>query len=87
MIRYLSLNESKELLSQISGRNQIRDYCIITLFLNCGLRVSELVGVNIRDFYEDMLRITGKGNKERVVYLNDACLHAVAAYRQERGAN
>lgn len=84
MIRYLSLNESKELLSQISGRNQIRDYCIITLFLNCGLRVSELVGVNIRDFYEDMLRITGKGNKERVVYLNDACLHAVAAYRQER---
>lgn len=84
MVHYLSLNESMKLLENISGRNQIRDYCIITLFLNCGLRVSELVGVNIRDFHEDMLRVTGKGNKERIVYLNDACMHAVEAYMLKR---
>ena len=69
MVHYLSLDESIKLLENISGRNRVRDYCIITLFLNCGLRVSELVGVNIRDFHEDTLRVTGKGNKERVVYL------------------
>lgn len=84
MVHYLSLDESIKLLGNISGRNRVRDYCIITLFLNCGLRVSELVGINIRDFHEDTLRVTGKGNKERVVYLNDACLNAVDAYMSER---
>jgi len=84
MVHYLSLDESVKLLENISGRNRVRDYCIITLFLNCGLRVSELVGVNIRDFHEDTLRVTGKGNKERVVYLNDACMQAVLAYTSER---
>ncbi len=84
MVHYLSLEDSIKLLENIGGRNKIRDYCIITLFLNCGLRVSELVGVNIRDFHEDMLRVVGKGNKERVVYLNDACMHAVKAYTDER---
>lgn len=84
LVKYLSVDESMQLLSSISGINQSRDYCIITLFLNCGLRVSELVGINLKDFNEDMLRIVGKGGKERVVYLNDACLEAVSIYRSER---
>ena len=84
MVRYLSLDESLTLLSSIEGRNRVRDYCIVTLFLNCGLRVSELVGINIRDFHEDVLRVTGKGNKERIVYLNDACMAAVEGYRKLR---
>lgn len=84
LVKYLSVDESLQLLENISGINLIRDYCIITLFLNCGLRVSELVGINIKDFSEDMLRVIGKGGKERVVYLNEACLMAVEAYRAER---
>lgn len=78
--RYLSLDESLSLLSHIEGPFQKRDYCIITLFLNCGLRVSELCGIDLGDIRGDQLRVVGKGNKERVVFLNDACLHALADY-------
>ena len=50
---------------------------LITLFLNCGMRLTELVTINMGDFRQDTIRITGKGNKERLVYLNDACLEAL----------
>lgn len=75
--RYLTLDESIQLLDSIEGENTQRDLCIITLFLNCGLRISELVGLNLSDIREDRLRVLGKGNKERTVYLNPACLAAL----------
>ncbi len=78
--RYLSLEESQRLLSAVDGANMERDYCILTLFLNCGLRISELVGLNVADIAADHIRIMGKGGKERVVYLNDACVQAINAY-------
>jgi site-specific recombinase XerD len=81
---YLTLDESIRLLDAISGPNELRDYCIITLFLNCGLRVSELTGLNTKDIREDTIRVLGKGNKERQLYLNDACLEALAAYMAVR---
>ena len=82
--RYLSLEESKKLLTAVDGKNRIRDYCIICLFLNCGLRISEIVGLNISDVRDDSLRVLGKGNKTRIVYLNEACIKAINAYMQER---
>lgn len=82
--RYLTLDESKDLLSAIDGENKYRDYAIITLFLNCGLRLSELVNINIADFKDDILIVTGKGNKERAIYLNDACIAAVRNYLRVR---
>lgn len=78
--RYLSLSESLQLLEAVSGPNEIRDYCILTLFLNCGLRVGELVGLNVQDIREDTVRVLGKGNKERQLYLNEACLSAIQSY-------
>ncbi len=78
--KYLTLRESLDLLESIDGPFQERDYCIITLFLNCGMRVSELVGINLQDLADDRLRLLGKGNKERIVYLNQACLNAIEAY-------
>ena len=78
--RYLSLSESLKLLEAVSGPNEIRDYCILTLFLNCGLRVGELVGLNVQDIRDDTIRVLGKGNKERQLYLNEACLGALAQY-------
>ena len=77
---YLTLEESKRLLSVVDGKNKERDYCILCIFLNCGLRISELVGLNLQDDHGDSLRILGKGNKERVVYLNDACREALDRY-------
>lgn len=77
---YLTLNESRSLLSSIDGENKERDYCIITLFLNCGLRLSELCSIDISRIKEDTLTIVGKGNKERTIYLNTACLKAINAY-------
>ena len=77
--RYLSLSESIQLLEAVSGPNEVRDYCILTLFLNCGLRVGELVGLNVQDIREDTVRVLGKGNKERQLYLNEACLDAIQA--------
>lgn len=82
--RYLSLEESRMLLRSIDSRNQERDYCIICIFLNCGLRISEIVGLNISDIRSDNLRVIGKGNKERVVFLNDATAEAINAYLEVR---
>lgn len=78
--RYLSLSESLRLLESVSGPNETRDYCILTLFLNCGLRVGELVGLNVQDIRDDTVRVLGKGNKERQLYLNEACLDALKQY-------
>lgn len=82
--RYLTLQESQQLLMAVDGKNRARDYCIICLFLNCGLRISEIVGLNISDVRPDHLRIMGKGSKERTVYLNDACVEAINEYIQVR---
>lgn len=80
--KYLSLNESKKLLNSVDGKYKVRDYCILTLFLNCGLRVSELAGISVGDINRDdhILRVLGKGSKERMVYLNDACMAAIRDY-------
>lgn len=78
--KYLTLDESVQLLESVEGKNQERDYCILTLFLNCGLRISELVGLNLNDIQDDALRILGKGNKVRIVYLNEACKQALEQY-------
>lgn len=83
--KYLNLEESVNLLDSVDGANQIRDYCILTLFLNCGLRISELVGLNVTDVREEQLRVLGKGNKERMLYLNDACKRALSDWMTERG--
>lgn len=83
--KYLTLEESLELLKSIDGKAKERDYCIITLFLNCGLRLSELVGLNLGDIRSDnSLRVTGKGNKERIIYLNDMCILAINDYLKVR---
>ncbi|MBR4799647.1 MAG: tyrosine recombinase XerC [Clostridia bacterium] len=82
--KYLTLNESLRLLDSVpkGDRNYERDYCILTLFLNCGMRLAELVGINLQDIAEDMtkLTVTGKGSKMRVVYLNSACRAALENY-------
>lgn len=78
--KYLTLEESIQLLSAVDGQNRERDYCILTIFLNCGLRISELCALNTTDIQEDALRVLGKGNKVRIVYLNDACKQALDAY-------
>lgn len=84
--KYLTLDESVKLLTNINSKELLRDYCIITLFLNCGMRLSELVGINVGDIREDTIRIIGKGNKERIVYLNNACLDAINTYLAERNS-
>lgn len=81
---YLTLDESKSLLSIIEGKNKERDLCIITLFLNCGLRLSELVGINISKIKNDTLTVIGKGNKERTVYLNKICIKVIDNYLSVR---
>lgn len=83
--KYLSLEDSQKLLNVTSNednRNYKRDYAIITLFLNCGMRLSELVGININDidFSDCKMTVIGKGNKERDVYLNKACMRAINDY-------
>lgn len=81
---YLTLEESRELLDSIEGRNKERDYAIITLFLNCGLRLSELVSIDISKIKGDILTVVGKGNKERTIYLNSACINAINTYLKVR---
>lgn len=79
--KHLTLENSLELLNSVDGVNERRDYCILTLFLNCGLRLSELCGLNLSDISGDgIMTVTGKGNKERAVYLNDSCKAAIKAY-------
>ena len=93
MPKYLSLDDSKKLLAVVNNdekdRNKERDYAIITLFLNCGMRLSELVGINLKDidFNENKLNVTGKGNKERTIYLNKACVNAINNYLAVRPKN
>ena len=70
--KYLTLDESLHLLESIEGKDRERDYCIITILLNCGIRLSELVGIKLSDIRDDTLTVLGKGNKERMVYLNSA---------------
>ena len=87
--KYLSLDDSRRLLDVTSNednRNFQRDYAIITLFLNCGMRLSELVNININDinFNDCKLNVVGKGNKERTIYLNKACMKAVSEYLSVR---
>ena len=82
--KYLTLEQSSSLLQAVSGPNEKRDYAIIMIFLNCGIRRSELVGLNLTDIYEDRLRVIGKGNKERFVYFGTSCKKAIDAYLQER---
>lgn len=78
--RYLTLEESQRLLQSVDGMHKERDYCILCIFLNCGLRISEIAGLNLSDIRSDHLRVLGKGNKERVVYLNDATAEAINQY-------
>lgn len=82
--KYLTLDQSAALLKAVSGANEKRDYAILMLFLNCGIRRSELVGLNLTDVYEDRIRVVGKGNKERFVYFGSACRRAIDAYLPER---
>lgn len=86
--KFLSLDESVQLLDAVDSDDDksLRNYCILTLFLNCGMRLSELVGINRNDinYTEHTLRLLGKGNKERIVYINDACVDAIRAYTESR---
>ena len=83
--KFLTLEQSVDLLNSVDGKYKERDYCIITLFLNCGLRLSELVGLNTTDISnENYIRVLGKGNKERIIYLNDACVLAINDYLKVR---
>ena len=83
--KYLTLDEAQRLLSVIDGKFKERDFAIITLFLNCGMRLAELVSIDYNDIRSDnTLTITGKGNKERTVYLNNACIDAIDAYMKVR---
>lgn len=93
--KYLTLDQSRELLKAASTPpegthgnhdNSTRNFAIITLFLNCGMRLSELVNINIKDidFSENKLNVIGKGNKERTIYLNKACINAINAYLADR---
>ncbi|HHW24451.1 MAG TPA: tyrosine recombinase XerC [Bacillota bacterium] len=91
--KYLTLDESELLLDTTAElapeKTRERDYAILTLFLNCGMRLSELVGLNLSDIAPDLshVRVRGKGAKERVVYLNDACREALLAYLKVRQAD
>ena len=82
--KYLTMEQCSALLSSVSGQNEKRDYAILMLFLNCGIRRSELVGLNITDVYEDRIRVVGKGNKERFIYFGTPCRKAIDSYMQER---
>ena len=87
--KYLTLEQALEMLTHIDTPDQKRDYCIVVFFLNCGMRLSELVGINLRDIRSThdtegneiyTLKVLGKGSKERIIYLNQACVNAYKAY-------
>lgn len=83
--KYLTLEQSIELLNAVEGKHKERDYCILTFFLNCGMRLAELVAMNYTDIRPDnTAQITGKGNKKRIIYLNDACMSAYQDYMKVR---
>ncbi|NLD45830.1 MAG: tyrosine recombinase XerC [Clostridiaceae bacterium] len=82
--RYLNVEESKQLLSSVNGEYSERDYAILTLFLNCGMRLSELVGINISNIKNNTLTVIGKGDKERSIPLNNACIEAIKEYMKIR---
>ena len=83
--KFLTLEQSLDLLQSANGEFAERDYCMLTLLLNCGLRRAELAGINLEDITQDhMLRIRGKGNKERIIYLNEACQDAIKRYLKVR---
>ena len=83
--KYLTLEQSIKLLNAVDGKYKERDYCILTFFLNCGMRLAELVAMNYNDIRSDhTAQITGKGNKTRIIYLNDACMSAFDAYMKVR---
>ena len=90
--KYLTLDESIDLLNAVSNdttsKTQARDFCMITIFLNCGIRLSELCGINVQDIDSNLrsMRVLGKGSKERIVYLNDACRQAMTDYTAKRNA-
>lgn len=88
--RYLNVEESKKLLTSVSnieGPNSVRDYAILTIFLNCGIRLSELVGINLNNIKNNTLTVIGKGDKERSIPLNNACIQAINAYMKVRPVN
>ncbi|MEE1014339.1 MAG: tyrosine recombinase XerC [Clostridia bacterium] len=78
--KHFTLEDSLALLNSVENRNSARDYCMLTLFLNCGMRLAELVNINMTDIHGDTLVVIGKGNKERTIYLNEACLAALEVY-------
>ena len=82
--RYLNIDESKQLLCSVDGQYNARDYAILTLFLNCGLRLSELVGINLNNIKSNTLTVIGKGDKERMIPLNAACINAIDNYKKVR---
>lgn len=82
--KYLNVDESKQLLNAIDGDNKERDFAIITLFLNCGMRLSELISINLSQIKDDKLTVLGKGNKERTIYLNQASKNALNEYLRVR---
>jgi len=83
--KYLTLEQSIELLNAVDGQFKERDYCILTFFLNCGMRLAELIAMNYTDIRSDnTAQITGKGNKKRIIYLNEACISAFHAYMAVR---
>jgi integrase/recombinase XerD len=81
---YMTLDEAMSLLNAVDGRNKERDLAIITLFLNCGMRLSELTHIKLQDIQDETLHIIGKGNKERNIFLNDACIETIQAYLDKR---
>ncbi|MBQ9662875.1 MAG: tyrosine recombinase XerC [Oscillospiraceae bacterium] len=82
--KYLEFEECNRLLSVCDGNYKYRDYCILMLFLSCGLRISELVAINVQDIFDDHIRVLGKGNKERIVFFGDACKEAIDNYLSVR---
>ncbi|MDD4850254.1 MAG: tyrosine recombinase XerC [Gemmiger sp.] len=84
--KYLTRDESIDLLKNIQSDFYERDFCLLTLLLNCGMRLTELISINLGDFRDDTIRIIGKGSKERLVYLNAACKDALSHYLPVRAA-
>ena len=83
--KYLTLEDSLRLLEAVDGEFKERDYCILIFFLNCGLRLSELVGINLSDINSEyVLNVRGKGDKERTLFLNQACVNALKSYMKVR---